>query len=89
MNSIVKVSELCDFKRQFARRLKKRRHILEFSQYELADRAGMSQSALTQIECNRRAPTLETVYRLGVALNIGAKEMFMPIKYEEGYDGLS
>ncbi|MDO3412852.1 helix-turn-helix transcriptional regulator [Saccharibacillus sp. CPCC 101409] len=57
------------------RYLRKSRHL---SSVELAQRANISQSSISDIECNRRSPRLNTLSSLSRALGIPLSEL-LPI----------
>ncbi|WP_172250876.1 helix-turn-helix domain-containing protein [Saccharibacillus deserti] len=57
------------------RYLRKARHL---SSVELAHRANVSQSSISDIECNRRSPRLNTLSSLSRALGIPLSEL-LPI----------
>jgi transcriptional regulator with XRE-family HTH domain len=54
----------------FAGRLKRLRVRRGYSQCELAERAGLTQGALSHLEQGRRNPTMQTIYRLADALDL-------------------
>ncbi|NGZ74503.1 helix-turn-helix domain-containing protein [Saccharibacillus alkalitolerans] len=69
------------------RYLRKARHL---SSVELAQRANVSQSSISDIECNRRSPRLNTLSSLSRALGIPLSELLPvddllehPLKKEE------
>lgn len=69
------------------RYLRKARHL---SSVELAQRANVSQSSISDIECNRRSPRLNTLSSLSRALGIPLSELLPvddllehPLKEEE------
>lgn len=45
------------------------------SQKELADNVGIQQPNISEMECGKRKPTLDTVRRLAEALGIGVEEV--------------
>lgn len=50
--------------------IRRLRDVQGFSQAELANRAGVTQGALSQIEAGKRLINLNTLYRLGDALGM-------------------
>ncbi|WP_051507213.1 helix-turn-helix domain-containing protein [Saccharibacillus sacchari] len=69
------------------RYLRKARHL---SSVELAQRANVSQSSISDIECNRRSPRLNTLSSLSRALGLPLSELLPvddllehPLKEEE------
>ncbi|MCQ4085593.1 helix-turn-helix domain-containing protein [Saccharibacillus sp. JS10] len=69
------------------RYLRKSRHL---SSVELAQRANVSQSSISDIECNRRSPRLNTLTSLSRALGLPLSELLPiddllehPLKSEE------
>ncbi len=49
---------------------------LKLTQAALASTAGMEESALQRIEAGRTNPTIKTLYKVTVALNVDIKELF-------------
>jgi transcriptional regulator with XRE-family HTH domain len=49
---------------------------LKLTQAALASTAGMEESALQRIEAVRTNPTIKTLYKVTVALNVDIKELF-------------
>ena len=49
---------------------------LKLTQAALASTAGMEESALQRIEAGRTNPTIKTLYKVAVALNVDIKELF-------------
>ncbi len=49
---------------------------LKLTQAALASTAGMEESALQRIEAGRTNPTIKTLYKVAVALNVEIKELF-------------
>jgi transcriptional regulator with XRE-family HTH domain len=58
-----------------ARSIRQRRNAREWSQHELADRAGLSRSKVQSIETQRHAATLDTLDALADALDCGIVEL--------------
>ena len=61
---------------RLGRRIKELRRAREYSQEELAERAGISVSYLSMIERAQRLPHIETVALLGSALGVSLSEIF-------------
>lgn len=51
------------------------------SQYELAVRAGMAQSAISNYESGRKVPSLTTLARLAEAAGVALDVSFAPVRY--------
>jgi len=49
---------------------------LKLTQAALASTAGMEESALQRIEAGRTNPTIKTLYKVAIALNVKIKELF-------------
>jgi len=49
---------------------------LKLTQAALASSAGMEESALQRIEAGRTNPTIKTLYKVAIALNVDIKELF-------------
>ena len=54
----------------FQARLKELREAANFTQDELAERAGMSRAGIAQLEIGRRRPAWETLQKLATALGV-------------------
>lgn len=67
---------------QFARVLRQKRHKLNLSQEELAHRAGLAMRYISLLECNKRQPTISTLFQLSKALEIPLSEIFFQIENE-------
>jgi len=52
---------------------------LKLTQAALASSAGMEESALQRIEAGRTNPTIKTLYKVAIALNVDIKELFESI----------
>ena len=63
--------------------LKKIREEKNISQLELAHRAGISQNMVTYIETGKRSPTLQTLIKLCVALEVSPSKLFTEEKTEK------
>lgn len=59
------------------RLLREERLRQDISMYQLAPKAGLSQSALRLIELGKRKPTLDTLLRVAEALGIGLGEILL------------
>ena len=57
----------------FGERVKQRRHELGWTQAELANRLGIHQPDLCDLEKGRHAPTLETVEKFAKVLGVSAE----------------
>lgn len=62
----------------FGRTLRKLRTEADLNQAELADRAGITQSAVSQIEKGERAPSFDVLRRLAAALGVSTAELLGP-----------
>ena len=62
-------------KKQFGDQLRKLRHKRNWTQEELADRAGMHSTYIGQIERGVRNPSLVNLYKLAKALKVSAGEL--------------
>ena len=56
--------------------IKERREELDLSQKELAEKAGISQSFLCDIEQGRSKPSIDTALKIAEVLNIGDIKFF-------------
>jgi len=52
---------------------------LKLTQAALASSAGMEEIALQRIEAGRTNPTIKTLYKVAIALNVDIKELFESI----------
>jgi DNA-binding XRE family transcriptional regulator len=62
-----------NLKKRFATGLRQRREELGLTQQELADKAGLTVTAVAMIERGERAPNLDTAARLCWALDVAAR----------------
>ncbi|MDI3547345.1 MAG: HTH-type transcriptional regulator, repressor for puuD [Halanaerobiales bacterium] len=62
-------------------RLKKLRNKRGFSQYQLSNRAGVSQSFLSSIEAGKKSPTVNTLEKICRGLGISLAEFFSDNSY--------
>lgn len=67
---------------EVGKRIKELRKQKKWSQEELAERAGISQSALSAIERGAKQPTVETLNSICNALNISLADFFSAEKSE-------
>lgn len=72
------------FREGFARVLRRRRHELDLSQEELGHRAGLTMRYISLLECNKRQPTISTLFSLSQALNVPLSDFIREVE-----DGLS
>jgi transcriptional regulator with XRE-family HTH domain len=68
-----------DLRPALGSRIKQLRAHLKLSQEELADRAGMHWSYLSDLERGRQTPTLDMVNRLARALGVTLSDFFAPL----------
>ena len=68
-----------DLRSAFGARLRELRKQAALSQEELAHRARIASSYLSDLERGRQSPTLDVVNRLARALRITMSEMFEPL----------
>jgi len=59
----------------FAKILRMKRHELGLSQEELADRAGLTMRYISLLECNKRQPTISTLFQLSYGLKYPVSKM--------------
>ncbi len=62
--------------RRFGKAIRRRRRELDFSQEELAERAELHRSYISDIERGERNPSLENIEKLAKALNISIAHLF-------------
>jgi transcriptional regulator with XRE-family HTH domain len=67
----------------FHARLKELREGLGFTQGELAERAGMSQAGIANLEQDRTKPVWETVQKLATALGVSCEAFNEPAASDE------
>lgn len=65
-----------DVKRSFGATIRTQRVDLRLSQEELADRAGLHRTYVSDVERGARNPSLESIQRLAKALEISVSELF-------------
>jgi len=62
-------------KKQFGKQLRKLRYEKDWTQEELADRAGLHSTYIGQIERGVRNPSLVNLYKLAKALKVSAGKL--------------
>jgi len=75
-----------DVKQRFGRAIRRRRRELDFSQEELAERAELHRTYISDIERGDRNPSLENIEKLAKALNIKVSDLFIRYGVEEASD---
>lgn len=75
-----------DLKRLFGTAIKSKRSELGISQEELADRAGLHRTYISDVERGVRNPSLESIEKLAVALDLSVSRLFRRAK--DGGDGV-
>jgi transcriptional regulator with XRE-family HTH domain len=68
-----------DFRSAFGARIRELRNRAELSQEELADRADLHWTYLSDVERGRQSPTLDVVNRLARALKITIADLCSPL----------
>ncbi len=66
-----------DIKQRFGLAIKKRRHELGISQEELAERAELHRTYISDIERGVRNPSLENIEKLAKALEVSVSALFI------------
>jgi len=66
-----------------AQTIAKLRHEANISQEELADRAGIHRTYVSQIERSLKSPTLQVLMQIATALNTSASEIIKEIETNE------
>jgi transcriptional regulator with XRE-family HTH domain len=61
---------------RFGKAIRRRRRELDFSQEELAERAELHRTYISDIERGERNPSLENIEKLAKALNISIARLF-------------
>lgn len=64
----------------FGKVLRQKRKEQNWSQEELAHRAGIAMRYVSLLECNKRQPTISTLYALSQALGISMAEFMSEIE---------
>ncbi|MBD1806176.1 helix-turn-helix transcriptional regulator [Microcoleus sp. FACHB-SPT15] len=76
--------------RRFGKAIRRRRRELDFSQEELAERANLHRTYISDIERGERNPSLENIEKLAKALNISIAGLFtdygIEVRGESGND---
>lgn len=72
-----------DIKYRFGAAIRKRRQELNISQEELADRAGLHRTYVSDIERGARNISLENIERIAGALKIGVSDLFAGVETKE------
>lgn len=70
-------------KQRFGKAIRRRRRELDLSQEELAERAELHRTYVSDIERGDRNPSLENVEKLAKALNLKVSELFTRYGVEE------
>lgn len=78
------VSSNDDVARIFARNLKRCRKFMEMSQDDLALRASMHRTEISQLERSLRVPRLDTVVKLQASLEADTEELLRGIIWRPG-----
>ena len=66
----------------FGKILRRKRKERDWSQEELAFRAGIAMRYVSLLECNKRQPTISTIYAICEAMNISMSEFMCAIEFE-------
>ena len=75
-----------DVKQRFGKAIRRRRRELDLSQEELAERAELHRTYVSDIERGDRNPSLENIEKLAKALNIKVSALFISYGVEEVLD---
>src|SRR5260370_31199656 len=75
--------------RQIGERIYELRKMRQFTQEELAQRAGISLSYLSMIERAQRKPYVETLLPIAAALGITLSQLFLDLNGDKGREGQS
>ncbi|WP_028138849.1 helix-turn-helix transcriptional regulator [Bradyrhizobium japonicum] len=65
-------------KRLLARNLRRLRQQRAWSQHDLADEANVRQALVSALEVAKANPTLESLDKIAVALNVGVADLLLP-----------
>ena len=76
-----------DVKKQFGAAVRLHRDKLEISQEELAARAGLHRTYISDVERGARNVSLESIHRLSVALEISLSVLFLRLGVKADGDG--
>ncbi|NEQ50016.1 MAG: helix-turn-helix transcriptional regulator [Leptolyngbya sp. SIO3F4] len=66
-----------DIKQRFGKAVRRRRRELDISQEELAERAGLHRTYISNIERGELNPSLENVERISTALQLAMSKLFL------------
>lgn len=66
----------------FAKVLRQKRKEQNWSQEELGFRAGITMRYVSLLECNKRQPTISTIYTISQALNVSMTDFMELIEHE-------
>ena len=69
-----------DFRVAFGRRVRELRNKAELSQEQLAERADLHWTYVSEVERGRRGPSLDVVGRLAAGLRTSPSELFATLK---------
>jgi transcriptional regulator with XRE-family HTH domain len=75
-NHAVSQKKTAEINKRFGKALRRRRRELDLSQEELAERAELHQTYISDIERGGRNPSLENVEKLAKALDISIARLF-------------
>lgn len=70
----------------FADELRARRHVLRYSQDELAHRAGMNRTYVAKLELAKNQPTLTGLQNLARALGVPLNELLAAVLERRSFD---
>lgn len=71
------------------KRIRELRISAQFTQAQLAERAGISNEFLSKIECGRTAPSVVTIQRMAEALGVSVDELFRDVQGTDAVDSAS
>lgn len=71
----MKTKDFDRFTQHFAEIVKKRRHARGLSHEKLALMSGVTRSTISNIEANRKSPTLATCYKVSKSLGIALSDL--------------
>lgn len=78
-----------DIKQRFGKAVRRRRRELDLSQEELAERAELHRTYLSDIERGEGNPSLEIIEKLANALDISVASLFADYKIDQKKGGAS
>jgi transcriptional regulator with XRE-family HTH domain len=67
---------------QLGRRVRRRRHFLDLSQENLADRAGTHHTLISLYERGKRMPLTSTLIKLAAALDVSVDQLVAGVEWE-------